>query len=211
MFELTDGDLGDADLAALDAVEEFELREAPDWTYGGVPDDVPLCRERHVAGTRTAPRTTHHTPDGEGAPGLPGPLLASKANSRATEAVRARRNRRYEPWYRRRCTARDRCPRLQPAHPGPALSRRRISDSPRRDHRHGRQAGAALARGHTALRMGALRTHPLCCTRARRPRPPHGHRVPQDRDAVPGVAAGHSRRRARWRCEPNGLAWRRAT
>ena len=50
MFELTDGGLSTADLAAIDAVEEFELREAPEWTYGGVPDEVPLCRERHVGG-----------------------------------------------------------------------------------------------------------------------------------------------------------------
>ena len=40
MFESTDGDLNAVDLAALDAIEEFELRDAPEWTYrtahGGV-------------------------------------------------------------------------------------------------------------------------------------------------------------------------------
>ena len=50
MFELTDGGLSTADLAALDAVEEFELREEPEWAYDSVPDGVPLCRERHAGG-----------------------------------------------------------------------------------------------------------------------------------------------------------------
>ena len=50
MFELTDGEMSAVDLAALDAIDEFEVRDAPEWTYGSVPDGVPLCRERHVSG-----------------------------------------------------------------------------------------------------------------------------------------------------------------
>ena len=80
MFELTDGELSTADLAALDAIDEFEVRDAPEWT-------VSHGARRHERERGLIQDRRPHTRRIRGSGVTRGPLLHLTPPPRATEAV----------------------------------------------------------------------------------------------------------------------------